>query len=329
MLVVAELKQIPLTDIYVNENDNCRNTITPLSVFDLAQDIKKNGLHEPVIVRITHPEDSTSRVKIDKPYILVAGFRRFVAHQVNAAETIEAVIRDMSPLDAMIVNLSENLIRKDLTLMEEANGIRRLIRVGLNRKEICEKLGKSAGWVQPRMYAVQMEPEIQRLAEEGVLTADNIRQLWSYKNSAERLAVAKQIRKRRERGFIGKVNIKDPKVPKRNKANIKKARDRSEINNLLDHLLDCSIPFGLHTRMLAWASGQITDMELCVDIQAFYNDLTKIYKIFIGIPDNPPGIIFNTQRDQAIQLLEKWGLKANVFYPVPPRGIPDMNDPLD
>lgn len=322
---VSKLALIPLDQIYVNEDENCRGKITPASVFELAEDIKEHGQHEPVIVRLKHPEDATSRRIITEPYILVAGFRRYLAHRVIASTTllttIEAVIRDMSPLEAVIVNFSENLKREDLNIMQEANTVRRLVRMGLDRKTICKSIGKSDGWVQPRIYLVQMETPIQKLAAAGVISAENIRQLWSYKDSAERLAVAKQIRERRERGYIGSVKIKPPKVAKRNRANIKKARTRDEINNFLDHLLDRGVPFGLHTRMLAWTSGQITDMEICVDIQSFFNDMTKIVRVF-------DSILSNDERMAALALTAKWGIHADYFYKIPQLGIPDMTDPL-
>jgi ParB/RepB/Spo0J family partition protein len=323
---LSKLAMIPLTEIHVDEEENCRGKIAPVDVFELAQDIKEHGQHEPVIVRVTHPEDSTVRKPVTKPYILVAGFCRYLAHRIIEKHEIEAVIRDMSPLDAVIVNFAENLKRRDLNIMQEANSLRRLVRMGLDRKTICNRIGKSDGWVQPRLYLVQMEPEIQRMAQIGILSAENLRQLWSFKDRDERLAAAKQIRERRERGFIGAVKLKPPKVAKRNRANIKKARDREEINNLLSHLLNRGTPFGLHTRMLAWASGQITDMELCVDIQAYFNDLTKLFKT-AEVSDET--VTLTTTTTHLEKLKDEWGMLAGYWYQVPQLGIPDMSENLD
>lgn len=323
---ISKLANIPLDQIHVDDEENCRGKIAPVDVFELANDIKEHGQHEPVIVRLTHKEDSTVRKPITKPYILVAGFCRYLAHRINKATEIEAVIRDMSPLEAVIVNFAENLIRKDLNIMQEANTIRRLVRMGLDRRSICKSIGKSEGWVQPRMYLVQMEPEIQKLAQAGILSAENIRQLWSYKGKEERLLVAKQIRERRERGFIGSIKIKPPKDPKRNRANIKKARDRAEVNNFIDHLLDRGVPFGLHTRMLAWASGQITDMEICVDLQSFFNDITKLFRNKKLVANAEHLTSFIISEDEFKELTNRWGLDSGFFYQVPNHGIPDMSE---
>jgi ParB/RepB/Spo0J family partition protein len=323
---ISQLAKIPLDQIHVDDEENCRGKIAPVDVFELAADIKEHGQHEPVIVRLTHKEDSTTHKPIVQPYILVAGFCRFLAHRVNKSTEIEAVIRDMSPLEAVIVNFSENLKRKDLNIMQEANTIRRLVRMGLERKSICRIIGKSDGWVQPRMYLIQMEPEIQRLAQAGILSAENIRQLWSYKGKEERLAVVKQIRARRERGYIGSIKIKPPKDPKRNRANIKKARDRGEINNFLDHLLDRGVPFGLHTRMLAWASGQITDMEICVDLQSFFNDITKLFRNRKLVDGAEFLTSFVISEEEFKAITDRWGLEQHFFYQVPQRGIPDMSE---
>jgi len=65
--------QMPMSDIYVDEDFNCRKRITPIDVVDLAKDIKKNGLLQPVIVSIQSDEQQAEN---GKSYRLIAGFRR-------------------------------------------------------------------------------------------------------------------------------------------------------------------------------------------------------------------------------------------------------------
>jgi ParB/RepB/Spo0J family partition protein len=310
---MSEYVKIPLNDVHVDDKENSRGSISPLSVNDLAEDIRQHGLLQPVIVRIAHPEDN-----IDKKYILVAGFRRTLAHRVLGLTEIEAKVCDISPLDAIIINFSENLMRESLDLCQESEVIGRLTRMGLNRTEIAKKIGKPNSWIQPRQYLAQMEPEIQKLAKLGVFSAENIRQLWAYKDTDQRFEVARQIRDRREAGLAGQIKIKPPR-PKQGTANLKKHRSRSEILNVLDHLVETGIPMGLWTRALAWCSGEITDTEFGASIQEYCKDMNVVR---VAIDE---AVASNVVADTTIDLADKWGLQSDVMYFVNPTGFPETN----
>lgn len=74
---------------------------------ELAQSISEKGLLQPII--------------LDRELRLLAGHRRFLAHQKSGLKTIPAVIRTTSgKVDALEVELIENAHRKDLTWPERA-----------------------------------------------------------------------------------------------------------------------------------------------------------------------------------------------------------------
>jgi ParB family chromosome partitioning protein len=95
----------------------------PRKVFDevelqeLADSIRHNGVIQPVVLRKIAPER----------YELIAGERRFRASQIAGLESIPAIIREFSDEEALAVSLIENIQRKDLNIVEEAQGYRRLI----------------------------------------------------------------------------------------------------------------------------------------------------------------------------------------------------------
>lgn len=67
----------------------------------MAQSVATFGLLQPII--------------LDNDYELIAGFRRFTAHQMNGETEIEAVFRgDLDELDAREIELEENLQRENL-----------------------------------------------------------------------------------------------------------------------------------------------------------------------------------------------------------------------
>ena len=113
-----EVIRVPLADIWMDEEFNSRDKIEMTQVVDLGRSIKKDGLIQPIILMPT-PESQAS-------YKVVAGHRRTKAHMIiqhddDKFKTIPAIIRtDLDEKHARLLNLNENLARKDLNVMEEA-----------------------------------------------------------------------------------------------------------------------------------------------------------------------------------------------------------------
>jgi len=301
--------KIKVSDIHIDQQENCRESvITTYDVKELAASIKEKGLLQPILVRPKTESDRT-----DKPYVLVAGFRRTVAHQSLGLDEIDCVVKDMTQQEAVIANFIENLTRKDLTFMEEAEVVRRFMRMGMTRTDIVQATGKTDGWLQPRMYVTQLEPQIQNMAKSGLLSAQHIRDLYSCASTEERLMLAKEIRAKREKGYTGQIKLKKNFITKRDRSRIARHRSRSDILNLIDHFLAEELPMGLHTRALAWCAGEISDNEFAISIQEFVALGTKLRKRF---KDDP----------EMLEALGKLGISKATFYKVPSHGFPDMSD---
>ena len=112
----------------------------PRQVFDevelqeLATSILHNGVIQPVVVRAISAHE----------YELIAGERRWRASKLAGLLTIPAVIRNFSDEEALAVSLIENIQRKDLNIVEEAQGYRRLIdEFGLTHEALARVTGKS------------------------------------------------------------------------------------------------------------------------------------------------------------------------------------------
>jgi len=97
------------------------------SLQELAASIEKHGLLQPISV--------TQR---DNRYILIAGERRFRAHKINNKLKIKSIIiQDVSDEDLEKLALIENVIRKDITIMEEAFAYKRMQDKGMSIREIA------------------------------------------------------------------------------------------------------------------------------------------------------------------------------------------------
>lgn len=95
-----------------------RKTPSEKDIELLAQNISSQGLLQPITVR-----------KVGTEYELISGQRRLFAHKYLEIKVIEAIVLDMSDIDAHLMHLSENLQREDLNPLEEAQAIKCLIEV--------------------------------------------------------------------------------------------------------------------------------------------------------------------------------------------------------
>lgn len=158
-----ELVSIPLNQIFADQEFNCRGEIKMTDVVDLAKSIQKQGLIQPVSVMKMNDEARakaleqavTPQQKMDAEeydYYLLAGFRRYLAHKVNEAAHIEAIVveRTMSHGEQIAFNLSENLSRQQLNIVQEARTMEKLFHEGYTEAQIMEMINASRGWVQIR-----------------------------------------------------------------------------------------------------------------------------------------------------------------------------------
>jgi len=132
------------------------------AVRELAQSIKGHGLLQPVVCRDTSLDGPMG---YSERYELLAGRRRFEAHKLLGAETILAIVRDLSDQDAIEVTVLENLQREDLTPIEEARGVASMMAGGHSLDAIADKMGKSRSWVARRASVRHLLPELVTMAE--------------------------------------------------------------------------------------------------------------------------------------------------------------------
>lgn len=251
-----ETQLLPMTEIFADHEFNCRGQILPMDVIDLARDIKKDGLQSPVTVQ------PWTQIP-GKKYRLVAGYRRFTAFLINKESKIPAMIKSgMTDLDARRWNLKENLIRKELNIMQEAKGIAPFIGCGMTEEEIAKEFEQSRGWVQIRKWALQLPAPIQEEIAVGLLRSDHIKRLARLKTFDEQYALVRQIKDHALRGE--KLNL--PKEVRKIAPGDRKHRNPTEIyamNEYIIKMLDGSFA----TRYASWCAGYISDLEFAADIK--------------------------------------------------------------
>lgn len=105
----------------------------------LTESVRQSGVITPILIRKVGEQNG-----IDQ-YEIISGERRFRASQQAGKETIKAVIYEIDDQTAAQYALIENLQREDLNLIEEAEGIQRLImEFNYTHEEVAKFLGQGS-----------------------------------------------------------------------------------------------------------------------------------------------------------------------------------------
>lgn len=270
------VQDIEINQIYSDPSFNCRGIILPMDVVDLVKDIEKVGLLSPISIQPIKdvedlpPEDFTFRV--------VAGHRRLAAFKILKRETIPAMIKvGLNEVQARLINLGENLKREALNILQEAKAIKRLKKLGLNRRQVGEELGVSTSWVQVRFNLLDLPPEVQNEAAAGLLNQYQIKEIHGLGSKEKQFDAVKQIKNARLKGEKG---ISVSKTPQEDPFK-KRRQPKNVVQGMIDHLGD-TIGFGLHTRVLAWANGEINSAELYMGVRDYAKEHNLEYHIPIA-----------------------------------------------
>jgi ParB/RepB/Spo0J family partition protein len=248
-----------MAEILADDEFNCRGAIPYTDVAELARDIEQRGLVQPVTICNLPTEKQLANP--GKKYLLLAGYRRFKAHIVLKRDTIEAIVetRPLTESQARILNLSENLQRRELNVMQEARAISQLFNLGLTEMSCAKELNVSRGWVQIRYMLLQLPELVQSEVEAGFITSTQIRELYTiYRFSGKDKCYdeVKRMKDAKLRGKTAKVKTK-PVVE-----NIKR-KEKLEVFEMMEHI---RLALGneqssLTRRALAWSLGEISDTE--------------------------------------------------------------------
>lgn len=130
----------------IDENDDNPRTCIE-NVEDLKASIKANGLLQPIVVRGNQP---------NKHWKVIAGSRRFKACKELGLAAIPCIVIDADDEKAYELATAENIVRENMTAVDEANAVAKLFAQGKTRTEIGAMFGKSARWAEGRRKIVEL-----------------------------------------------------------------------------------------------------------------------------------------------------------------------------
>ncbi|WP_419731090.1 ParB/RepB/Spo0J family partition protein [Lichenicola sp.] len=145
---------------------------------ELADSIRSRGILQPILARV-HPEHPGR-------YQIIAGERRWRAAQLVGLHEVPVHIRDLTDADAMAASLVENLQRRDLNAIEEAEGLQRLMgEFAMTQEELAGAVGKSRSHVANTMRLLQLPLSVRRDVIKGDLSAGHARALINHPDPAK------------------------------------------------------------------------------------------------------------------------------------------------
>ncbi|MGI6577692.1 MAG: ParB/RepB/Spo0J family partition protein [Eubacteriales bacterium] len=153
------------------------------SLNELADSISKYGILQPLSVR-----------KKGDAFELIAGERRLRASKIAGLKKVPCIVLGVSNEQSSILTLIENIQRRDLDFIEEAEGIARLIlSYGLSQEEAARKIGKSQSAVANKLRILKHSRNVLDLLRQHGLTERHARALLRLETEQDKLDAIQQI----------------------------------------------------------------------------------------------------------------------------------------
>lgn len=222
----------------------------------LVMSIKDKGVLQPLLVR-----------KKDNNYEIIAGERRWRAAQMAGLTQVPVIIKEFSDKETLEVALIENLIRENLSAIEEAEAFQRLIAEFSHTQEaLANVVGKSRSHVANTLRLLGLPLSVQKMIKQNKISAGHARQLVGLEN-AEDLAnkiVSKELNVRQTEEMISKL-----KAPKKTESRLKKDDDLETIEKDLIKSLGLRLKISPSKQgggkvVLQYSS--VAELEMIIDI---------------------------------------------------------------
>ena len=198
-----------------------RNKYQPRKKFDetsleeLTNSIRARGIIQPIIVRPS--SDNINQFEI------VAGERRWQAAQYAGLHEVPVVVINADNLKTLEFAIVENVQRKDLNPIEEAEGYKRLIdEFSYDQDKVSKFIGKSRAHISNCLRLLTLPQEIIELIIDEKLSQGHAKILVGLDNAVllAKKIISKKLSVRQTEGLVrvlksysrGSYNRKDPNI---------------------------------------------------------------------------------------------------------------------
>lgn len=268
LLAASKVAKLPTANTQLNQIleiklDKIRpGEFQPRVVFDeaqlqsLADSIAHNGVIQPIIVRSV--KDSAGAAH----YEIIAGERRFRASALAGVKQIPAIVRNFNDEEALAVSLIENIQRKDLNVIEEAMGYKRLIdEFKLTHAELSKVTGNSRSHVTNILRLLRLHAQVQQMLIHSQLTMGHARALLSLSPESQltlaTLAVNKALTTAEVERRVANITLKQKPASSSSATNVNKSRSLDLDINKLERKIAAKLGLGVSIKYKQNGCGKI------------------------------------------------------------------------
>lgn len=173
-LVDSGIKKVNINDLYPS-NYQPRKDFNQEALDTLVVSIKEKGVLQPLLVR-----------KNGDKYEIIAGERRWRASKLAGLTEVPVIEKELNNQEVLEVALIENLLRENLSAIEEAEGFARLINEFSHTHDALSQIvGKSRSYITNTIRLLSLPKNIQEMVKNNTLSAGHARALIGLENAEE------------------------------------------------------------------------------------------------------------------------------------------------
>lgn len=243
----VQVLYVPLSKIVPNPYQP-RKEFESEALSELADSIRQYGVLQPLLVA-PGPDNN---------YILIAGERRLRASTMAGMGSVPVIVSEYTTQQIAEIALIENLQRKDLHYLEEAEGYEKLVNTfHLTQESMAGRVGKKQSTIANKLRLLKLSPSVRNTLHESDLTERHARALLKLENEETQKTVLKKIIKdhlnvKQTETLIdktlkqeGKLNKKKPRIVIVNDVRIY----LNSIKNIMDAVKNSGIPSCMEQEM--------------------------------------------------------------------------------
>ena len=195
-----EIKNIPIEKIKPGPWQ-ARKQFDKEGIYELSESIISKGIINPIIITPTDGKKATE-------FYLIAGERRWRASQVAKIHEIPSIIlTNINEENATEISIIENVQRKDLNPIEEANGFNELLtKYKYTQEKAAKTIGKSRVYITNSLRLLRLPKKILNFIVEKKLSSGHARLLIGREDALDlaKLIISKQLSVRQLEHLISK-----------------------------------------------------------------------------------------------------------------------------
>ena len=183
------IDSVPISKILISEKCYSYRSDTIKTNYNeedqnLLNSIMENGLLYPLLVR-----------NLENNYELIAGKRRLEACRKLGWRKVICNIIEASEKEAYEISLNENLQKRDVDTLEEAEAFRKYVfEFGWGGiTELSSKINKSKSYIAKKIKLLELPDDILKLVDEGSVSPSTAEELLPVKNAGRRSNLIKLI----------------------------------------------------------------------------------------------------------------------------------------